>query len=158
MSTWELSSLWASAEEEAEQCHEALWRILHKATQHRKENPVCDPNELQETLKELPELPSNKSAGPDGFPSQLLRALTFQNPAIQDVAILFTKLANTLGCCPLDKLVHGIMLWPFCCLRTLKHPPSTGNITDMPATEGLREMANDFHDFDAGRKHRRKPI
>ena len=45
-------------------------------------------------MRLLRELPPNKAAGPDGIPSQLLKAITIQQ--VVDLAALFTTLANDL--------------------------------------------------------------
>ena len=86
-----LTHLYEAHPNEAEDVGTALARILNKALRHANDPLVCNPNELRDLLRSLP---PNKAAGPDGIPSQLLKAITIQQVA--DLAQLFTQLANDL--------------------------------------------------------------
>ena len=86
-----LQNLYAADPQEEAQLHSTLTRILLKAQTHAHEPLVCNPNELRDLLRALP---PHKAAGPDGVPSQLLKALTIQQ--IADISLLFTALANDL--------------------------------------------------------------
>ena len=86
-----LTELYRANPSEAEDVDTALLRILTLAIRHAQAPLTCMPNNLRDIVKALP---PNKAAGPDGIPSQLVKAMTFQN--IKDLAELFTKLANDL--------------------------------------------------------------
>ena len=86
-----LHTLYAADPQEEEDIHAALLRILEKARRQTNDHLVCNPNELRDILRALP---PHKAAGPDGVPSQLLKALTIQQ--IVDISKLFTDLANDL--------------------------------------------------------------
>ena len=93
-----LRDLYSADREEADKCHQALWRIIEAARKSPQPPLKCHPNELRDLLKELP---PHKAAGPDGVPSQLLRSLSFQQTC--DLASLFTDLANNLDYRPQEK-------------------------------------------------------
>ena len=86
-----LAELYKATPQEAQEIGESLARILQRALQHQAETLTCSPNELRDLLRELP---PNKAAGPDGIPSQLLKAITIQQ--VVDLAHLFSTLANDL--------------------------------------------------------------
>ena len=86
-----LTDLYSSHPDEAEDVNNALLRIMTHAIRHARDPLICMPNNLRDIVKALP---PNKAAGPDGVPSQLVKAMTFQN--IKDLAELFTTLANDI--------------------------------------------------------------
>ena len=86
-----LQALYEASPQEAEQVNQRLVRILAKALAHPEQQLTCCPNELRDLIRDIP---TNKAAGPDGVPSQLLKYLTIQH--IVDLARLFTQLANDL--------------------------------------------------------------
>ena len=86
-----LSELYRSHPDEVEDVNIALHGILTRALAHSQETLTCMPNALRDIIKVLP---PNKAAGPDGIPSQLIKAMNFQNT--KDLAHLFTILANDL--------------------------------------------------------------
>ena len=86
-----LQELYRADPNEAEDVNTALLRILTHAMKNAQAPLTCMPNNLRDIVKALP---PNEAAGPDGVPSQLVKAMTFQN--IKDLADLFTVLANDL--------------------------------------------------------------
>ena len=86
-----LKTLYEASPQEAEQVNTRLVRILENALAHQDQQLTCCPNELRDLIREIP---TNKAAGPDGVPSQLLKYLTIQQ--IVDLAQLFSQLANDL--------------------------------------------------------------
>ena len=93
-----LQQLYSASPQEAEDISEALARILAAAIRRQDDPLVCAPNELRDLLRELP---PNKAAGPDGIPSQLLKAINIQQ--VVDLATLFTTLANDLDYRPISR-------------------------------------------------------
>ena len=85
-----VSQLYSCQDTEEAAIHHTLWRIADKATSSTRPPLTCEPNELRDLLKSIP---TGKAAGPDGIPSQILKALTMKQ--IKNLATLFTQLANT---------------------------------------------------------------
>ena len=84
-----LQTLYHADEPEASRIHEMLWKT-HKRVHERPSGKIsCNANELRDLIRRLP---NHKAAGPDGAPSQLIKALTFKQ--IQKLADLFSTLAN----------------------------------------------------------------
>ena len=86
-----LAQLYATTEQDRNEIHEHLWHIIQDAQQTQEPAMECQANELRDIIKATP---ANKAPGPDGIPSQLLRALPFHH--IKTLANLFTALSNDI--------------------------------------------------------------
>ena len=84
-----VTTLYACHETEEAELHNTLWRIADRAVKTTQPPLQCDPNELRDLLRDMP---TGKAAGPDGIPSQILKALTMKQ--VKALSALFSTLAK----------------------------------------------------------------
>ena len=86
-----LAQLYATSPQDRQDIHEHLWHILQDAQNSKEPAMECHANELRDIIKATL---AQKAPGPDGIPSQLLRALPYHH--IKFLAQMFTEMSNDI--------------------------------------------------------------